>query len=127
MRLVILIQKYVLYAKESLLALVMMVYFKFSNMKVKHPIKNIEKEVMNQCSLNSNDGNVQTFYRKMLLSDINRILKAKKIQNIYLNSNQSLCIFLCDDVIRVDLKSWNLNKENILDKATRRSDITSPS
>ena len=94
MRLVILIQKYVLYAKESLLALVMMVYFKFSNMKVKHPIKNIEKEVMNQCSLNSNDGNVQTFYRKMLLSDINRILKQRKFK-IFILTATKVYVYFC--------------------------------
>ena len=39
---------------------------------------------MDQCTLKSKNGNVQTFKGKIMVSDKDKILKAEIIQNLYL-------------------------------------------
>ena len=52
--------------------------------------KKLEKDMMNQCTLKSKNGNVQTSKGKIVLSDKDKILKAEIIQNVYLvNHNRS--------------------------------------
>ena len=45
--------------------------------------KKLEKDIINQCTLKSKNGNIQTSKGKIVLSDENKILKTEIIQNLY--------------------------------------------